>query len=123
MAGKAPNTIDREIGERIRSRRIAACITLNALATALGISYQQVQKYEKGINRISSSRLQQIAETLGTTVTDFYASEGHQARVPPRDQALFDLMQTRDGRRLVQSYEALGETQRRALLAFLDTLK
>jgi transcriptional regulator with XRE-family HTH domain len=68
MAGKKPNTIDVEVGHRIRARRMAKSMSQETLARALGITFQQVQKYEKGANRVSASRLTHIAEVLQTPV-------------------------------------------------------
>ncbi|MCS6780987.1 MAG: helix-turn-helix domain-containing protein, partial [Geminicoccaceae bacterium] len=59
-----PASLDRRIGERIRLRRTELGLTQEQLASALGISYQQVQKYENGVNRISASRLAEIAQRL-----------------------------------------------------------
>lgn len=58
------NQVDRQVGERIRRRRILLGLTQDQVADALGISYQQIQKYETGANRISAGRLAQIAEVL-----------------------------------------------------------
>jgi transcriptional regulator with XRE-family HTH domain len=71
---------DIQLGRRIRLRRIEQQISQDALGKALGISFQQVQKYEKGIDRVGASRLQQIATALDVPVTFFYdeASTGKQ---------------------------------------------
>lgn len=58
------NQVDRQVGERMRRRRILLGLTQDQVADALGISYQQIQKYETGANRISAGRLAQIAEVL-----------------------------------------------------------
>jgi transcriptional regulator with XRE-family HTH domain len=64
MATKAPNPIDRHVGSRVRMRRMMLSISQTKLGDALGLTFQQVQKYEKGTNRISASRLQQTADAL-----------------------------------------------------------
>lgn len=64
--------IDRRVGERIRRRRVLLGVTQDQLGDALGISYQQVQKYETGANRVSAGRLYQIAQTLETSVGSFF---------------------------------------------------
>ena len=64
--------LERAIGKRIRENRIRFGWTQKNLADALGLSYQQVQKYETGINRISAGRLYQIAGLIGTDIGDFY---------------------------------------------------
>ncbi|TDR87155.1 helix-turn-helix domain-containing protein [Enterovirga rhinocerotis] len=70
---KAPNDVDRHVGTRIRMRRTMLGMSQEKLGEALGITFQQVQKYEKGTNRVSASRLQQISTTLGVTIDYFYA--------------------------------------------------
>jgi transcriptional regulator with XRE-family HTH domain len=69
---KSPSSLDEEIGRRLRTRRVLIGMTQEGIAEALGITFQQVQKYEKGTNRISASRLLRIAEVLGTGVGYFY---------------------------------------------------
>ena len=69
---KAPNDIDRLVGSRVRMRRTLIGMSQEKLGEALGLTFQQVQKYEKGTNRISASRLQQIAAALGVTIDYLY---------------------------------------------------
>lgn len=72
MQKKLPNPIDRHVGSRVRMQRMLAGISQEKLGEALGLTFQQVQKYEKGTNRISASRLQQIAKMLGVPVSFFF---------------------------------------------------
>ena len=72
MLKKVPNPIDRHVGSRVRMRRMLAGVSQEKLGEALGLTFQQVQKYEKGTNRISASRLQQIAKMLGVPVAFFF---------------------------------------------------
>jgi len=65
---KHPNPIDVYVGSRVRMRRFMLNLSQEKLGKALGITFQQVQKYEKGVNRMGSSRLQQAADILGVTV-------------------------------------------------------
>ena len=67
---------DIELGRRIRLRRCELKLSLAKLADLLGVSYQLVQKYEKGINRVGAARLQQIARTLGVPIIFFYDGDG-----------------------------------------------
>lgn len=67
--------IDAFIGQAVRARRIEIGVSQNALAKALGLSFQQVQKYELGENRIATSRLIHIARTLSCKITDFIPEE------------------------------------------------
>ena len=66
-------TIDQHVSQRIRRRRILLGLTQQQLAELIGVTYQQAHKYEKGINRISSGRLYQIAEALGVEISYFFA--------------------------------------------------
>ncbi len=72
MVTKIPNPIDKHVGSRVRMRRMLAGISQEKLGDALGLTFQQVQKYEKGANRISASRLQQIAKMLDVPVAFFF---------------------------------------------------
>lgn len=72
MTRKDPNPIDRHVGNRVRMQRMLAGISQERLGEALGVTFQQVQKYEKGTNRISASRLQQIANLLEVEVSVFF---------------------------------------------------
>jgi transcriptional regulator with XRE-family HTH domain len=73
---KGPNPIDIHVGGRMRMRRMALGMSQEKLATALGLTFQQVQKYEKGANRMGSSRLQQAADVLGVAVPFFFEGAG-----------------------------------------------
>lgn len=72
MTAKSPNPIDVYVGARVRMRRLVIGMTQEILADRLGITFQQVQKYEKGTNRISASRLQTIANIVKVPVSFFF---------------------------------------------------
>ena len=69
---KSPNQIDKRVGSRVRMRRLMLGMSQTQLADAIGITFQQIQKYEKGTNRVSASRLQQIARVLQAPVSYFF---------------------------------------------------
>ena len=71
MLQRSTTPADKALGEKIRTRRVATGISQDELGKALGVSFQQVQKYEKGVNRVSAVRLQQIAEALDESVSYF----------------------------------------------------
>jgi transcriptional regulator with XRE-family HTH domain len=71
-ARKAPSPIDKHVGSRVRMRRMMLAMSQEKLGDALGLTFQQVQKYEKGTNRISASRLQQISHNLRVPVAFFF---------------------------------------------------
>jgi transcriptional regulator with XRE-family HTH domain len=69
---KAPDPIDRHVGSRVRMQRVLMKMSQEKLGEALGLTFQQVQKYEKGTNRIGASRLQQISKTLNVPPSFFF---------------------------------------------------
>lgn len=75
MSIKSPDPIDIAVGQRVRARRIAIGMSQETLADAMGLTFQQVQKYEKGTNRISASRLVKISETLHCEVPELFGCD------------------------------------------------
>jgi transcriptional regulator with XRE-family HTH domain len=69
---KSPNPVDRHVGSRVRTRRVHLGLSQEKLGDALGITFQQIQKYEKGSNRIGASRLQLASQVLGVPVNYFF---------------------------------------------------
>ena len=69
MSAKAPNPVDKYVGSRVRMRRIMLGMSQEKLGEALDLTFQQIQKYEKGTNRIGASRLQQISDILQVPVS------------------------------------------------------
>lgn len=74
---RSPNPADRYVGNRIRMRRLMLGLSQTALANELGLTFQQVQKYEKGANRVAGSRLQQISEVLQVPISFFFEELPH----------------------------------------------
>jgi transcriptional regulator with XRE-family HTH domain len=104
--------VDIHVGKRIRHRRWMIGMTQQQLGDKVGIKFQQIQKYETGMNRVSASRLWDIADTLGVTISFFFEglSEGD-APVA----ATNDMMAEKEALDLVRSYYAIPEAQRRRL--------
>ncbi|WP_296433694.1 helix-turn-helix domain-containing protein, partial [Rhizobium sp. UBA1881] len=75
MNAKTPNAIDSYVGSQVRMRRQLLGLSQERLAEQIGVTFQQVQKYEKGMNRIGASRLQRIAEVLNTTPSFFFQQD------------------------------------------------
>ena len=75
MSVKRPDPVDVEVGHRIRIERLARGFSQTALANQLGVTFQQVQKYEKGVNRVGAGRLTKIAEVLGVPVGAFFTGK------------------------------------------------
>jgi len=72
MGSKKPDLIDVEVGQRIRIQRLAAGLSQSELAERIGVTFQQVQKYEKGMNRVGAGRLTKIARMLNVPVSSFF---------------------------------------------------
>lgn len=85
---KQPNPIDIHVGSRLKLRRTMMGMTQEKLGEQLGVTFQQVQKYEKGTNRIGASRLQEISEILGAPVS-FFFEEASPMNVPRADEMAF----------------------------------
>ena len=77
MAKKTPNPVDKHVGSRLRMRRLMLSMSQEKLGDALGLTFQQVQKYEKGTNRIGASRLQQLSNILQVPVSFFFEGAPH----------------------------------------------
>src|SRR5689334_5353713 len=96
--GAAATAIDVEVGARIKSRRKILGISQSALGERLGITFQQIQKYEKGTNRVGASRLQGIANLLGTTPAALLGEEeGGSAVRSPELEAIDNMIGTPQG--------------------------
>ena len=110
MAKKAPNPIDKHVGSRVRMRRMMLGMSQEKLGDALGLTFQQVQKYEKGTNRIGASRLQQIALILQVPVSFFFEGAPLPPGKPyglgdaPSPSYVTDFLATTDGLTLVKAF-------------------
>jgi transcriptional regulator with XRE-family HTH domain len=98
MKTKALNPVDVHVGSRVRMRRMMLGMTQEELAKAFGLTFQQVQKYEKGLNRMASSRLQQAAEVLRVVIPFFFedGSGGQVTAGTPPDQYITDFVCSHD---------------------------
>jgi len=115
-----PHPVDVHVGKRIRHRRWLVGVTQQQLAEKVGIKFQQIQKYETGANRVSASRLWDIAESLEVDVSIFFAGmESTDADAAPQgaEQSAVptDLLNDKEALDLVRSYYSIPEEQRRRL--------
>ncbi|MGN6571879.1 MAG: helix-turn-helix domain-containing protein [Pseudolabrys sp.] len=122
MAKKAPNPIDKHVGSRVRMRRMMLSMSQEKLGDALGLTFQQVQKYEKGTNRIGASRLQQIAHILQVPVSFFFegapstpSAGGHHGGMSeaPSPAYVSDFLATSDGLSLTKSFMRIKNSKLR----------
>ncbi len=119
VAKKAPNPIDKHVGSRVRMRRMMLGMSQEKLGDALGLTFQQVQKYEKGTNRIGASRLQQISNILQVPVEFFFEGAPHLAgpsRVDgdaPSPAYVSDFLASSDGLALTKAFMRIGDAKLR----------
>src|SRR6266550_6024243 len=106
-----PDPIDIHVGSRIRTRRIYLDMRQEELGRKLGLTFQQVQKYESGANRVSASRLWAIAEVLGVTPEYFFSGLpfGEEGEQTPEDQRLREKMQRPETIDLVRVYYGISD--------------
>ena|ERR1700722_2189816 len=102
---------DIELGKRIRLRRVEQGVSQDDLGKALGVTFQQVQKYEKGANRVGASRLQQIATALDVPVTFFYddVKAGKKANGEKREVESLLFLDSSFSLRLLRAYTAVKD--------------
>jgi transcriptional regulator with XRE-family HTH domain len=113
--------VDIHVGKRIRQRRWLTGMTQQQLGEAVGIKFQQIQKYETGSNRVSASRLWDIAEALDVPVTYFFDGlDSAESHTP--DQMPIDVSEDREALELVRTYYAIPETQRKRLFELARVL-
>jgi transcriptional regulator with XRE-family HTH domain len=120
MAKKAPNPTDKHVGARVRMRRMMLSMSQEKLGDALGLTFQQVQKYEKGANRIGASRLQQIAHILQVPVSFFFDgapnAPGQQPdgfSEAPSPAYVSDFLATSDGLALTKAFMGIKDAKLR----------
>jgi transcriptional regulator with XRE-family HTH domain len=122
MTKKTPNPIDKHVGSRVRMRRMMVGMSQEKLGDALGLTFQQVQKYEKGTNRIGASRLQQISHILQVPVAFFFegapnllpgGENGSGLNGAPSPAYVADFLATSDGLALTKSFMRIKDARLR----------
>ena len=101
---KTPNPTDIHVGSKIRMQRNLARMSQSALGDAIGVTFQQVQKYEKGTNRVGASRLQQIAAVLNVPVAIFFEGSVSESSPNDKSQGIMDFLATKQGLELNRSF-------------------
>lgn len=124
MQKKAPNTVDRHIGSRVRARRIGLGMSQEKLADALGLTFQQVQKYEKGVNRIGASRLLHMAGILDVSIEFFFEGlPGLHASGFSDESVISEFLMSPESDRLVRGFLRLkNDEARRKVADIVDLL-
>ncbi len=117
-----PDPVDVHVGTRIRTRRLLLGMNQETLATALGLTFQQVQKYEGGANRVSASRLAEMAEILGVPVAYFFRDLDMASDAGTTDeQEIREMMQRPEAIELIRWYYAITDSGVRE--QFLEMVK
>ena len=113
---KSPNPVDRHVGSRVRMRRMLIGMSQEKLGEALGITFQQIQKYEKGTNRIGASRLHQIARVLGVPIEFLYEGAPQVGGVAglgesPSPAYVADFLTTAEGLELMKAFVGIKDAR------------
>jgi transcriptional regulator with XRE-family HTH domain len=115
---------DVEIGRKIRALRLQRGLSQSDLARGIGLTFQQVQKYEKGTNRVSAGRLQQIADFLGVPITFFYRGMGKHTKANETRNAGIALIQTKGAMRLLRAFALIASRPTKyALVVLAESLR
>ncbi len=128
--GRSPSPVDAHVGRQIRTRRKILGISQERLADSLGLTFQQVQKYERGANRVSASKLYEVARTLQAPMTYFFEGLPDPAaeRQPGvadsgSDQFVHDFLMTPEGLELAERFPRIPSAKmRRRVLEMVRTL-
>ncbi len=130
---RRPNPIDTHVGSRVRLRRMLLGMSQEKLGEKLGLTFQQVQKYEKGVNRVGASRLFDLSAVLGVPIQFFYdeapAGESRVASQQPgfaekaSESYIFDFLNTREGLELNKAFARIQDPKaRRAIIDLVRAL-
>ena len=119
-----PDGVDKYVGSRVRMRRLMLDMSQTDLADAIGLTFQQVQKYEKGSNRMGASRLHQIAEVLQVPPTFFFEGAPGQSKAEgkPLPDFVPGFVSTSDGLALARAYMRLPKGLKQRVLALVEDL-
>jgi transcriptional regulator with XRE-family HTH domain len=126
---RATNPIDKHVGSRVRMRRMMLGMSQTTLANGLGLTFQQVQKYEKGTNRMGAGRLQHVSHILQVPVPFFFEGAPHLPGEPsgigpaPSPAYVFNFLATRDGIALTKAFMRIKDISlRRRIVELVEEL-
>jgi transcriptional regulator with XRE-family HTH domain len=121
MSKRDPNYIDRHVGNRVRMRRLLIGMSQEKLGELLGITFQQVQKYEKGSNRVSASRLYYLAQILGVPVQFFFDELPETGGQPGMaEMGMTDLLSSSEVSQLARAFSEISDpVARRAIMGMV----
>jgi transcriptional regulator with XRE-family HTH domain len=120
MVARTPDPLDVMVGARIRIFRTHCGMSQSDLADKIGVAFQQVQKYEKGTNRVGASRLSRIAAVLGVSIGELFESSGDK---PADSKSPFRLLAGRDALRVLTAFSRMSDPRvRRAIAQLVETV-
>jgi len=124
MTARAPTDIDKHVGARLRLRRSMMDMSQSELGEKLGVTFQQVQKYERGTNRIGASRLYRLAEVMEVDINWFFQGLSETgATTPAESNALYDFIASPYGLALASAFSNINDpNQRRRLIDLMRTM-
>ena len=121
MARKEPNSVDKLVGRNVRLHRMAAKLSQQELGRKIGVTFQQVQKYEKGTNRIGASRLNRISEVLETPIPALF--EGVRSVAGARQNSVSELLAKPRSFRLAQAFSGIEDDElQRCLVELIERI-
>ncbi|HEX4411007.1 MAG TPA: helix-turn-helix transcriptional regulator [Xanthobacteraceae bacterium] len=122
-SAKAATSTDKTIGSNIRIRRLQLGVTQQQLAKKLGVTFQQVQKYEKGVNRVGSGRLYQIATILEAPIGSFFSEGGRSTKSASSHSSPYDSLQEPMTLQMLNAFSKVKDRKNRwALLTLIEHL-
>jgi len=124
MATRKPDPVDIEVGQRIKIQRLAAGLSQTELGESIGVTFQQVQKYEKGANRVGAGRLTQIARVLNVPVNTFFEGRDSIEKVAAQGvESPLSLITYPHAFRLLQAYSTLTDGElRRSIVELVERI-
>jgi transcriptional regulator with XRE-family HTH domain len=130
MSGRSSDAVDKHVGSRVRMRRLMLGLSQGKLADQVELTFQQVQKYEKGTNRIGAGRLYQLSHILDVPVSFFFEGAPWPVGLPSRNRRdtpspnyLIDFLATTNGQALAKAFMRIKRTAvRRYIVRFLEAV-
>lgn len=121
------NSVDKRIGQRVKQRRLEMGMSQERLAELLGVTFQQIQKYEKGVNRVAASRLFELASALGVGLAYFFegltAGAAQDGVAEEGQEFVYDMLASPEGQQLLQIFGQIRSAKvRRRVVELVRTL-
>lgn len=124
MASRKTKPVDIAVGNRIRLYRMKAKLSQTELGTRIGVTFQQIQKYEKGVNRVGAARLTEIAAVLGVPITAFFQGLGADSRKNSDHDPMTELLVAPRAYKLLQAFSRIPDASvQSAILHLVESIR